>query len=871
MRLALVFLASLAQAQVTSLVIDPADSRRTSASAITLEHESNGLSAHGFRVNVVATGAWTLTLTGTCPSWEYQWPVVSGTGNATLDVWKHTGTTEVTAVGTTSCTIIATAGAFSQTLTLTEIVLPRLSPVYTNFKRVADSALGCSKTSTGYEAFDICPVADTFPGGNWVPMTVGETRTDPNFGGRITRFADRVSQTYSTIGAVSPNANFFHMGQGHNADVGLYTSDGVKRYSATNVSSPHYHPTLPGVFYLGPDGNLQGSRLIGNPGPTANQAGAGWLKRITCTLPNCTSVSEATVYTHPSRPIRIGGSGNSSPDGYFGFWSVDEVNARVKEVCVFSPWTETAKCAPLSALTAGEPLVTDASMTIDDALKCQVTMGKDDEVTYIGLRVPNGNPSTANAPGWFIWYFRNFEDGLTLLTPSGVSGPDQAPAAGVSWSIDPAVTTRWFTGAHADMVTANGHAYYVPSSAFRGKYYYDHGMGALDLTNLRKNGFTSKLGQKGGLFWTGIGSRPAAEYPSAAVTAPLLAISDFDKAVPGDGYQIINVTISGGTQATITTGRYNSAFAHGWNVGDQVAIYNVGGISGFNAKFTTVAGTTGSTVVVNGTFSGTYTANTGGIVKAAALAWQPSNYFEMQVARFGPRGVFTVRRLAKIRGIGYSGCADPYGEQFTRSKMFYDGSKVIGTENHGLICYGGAHLYETGFELDKDTPSRHFSRRGDGFEVQPGETSAVIDVRYRGGAACTLNWGPTLALANSVSVPPAARRVRLTGLSAGTLYFARVVCDNFDVAFDEFTTTPAATGTKTIALGGVSPPGTTDIQIEYGATEALGSTTTAAACSPSGPCSQTVTGSPGAPLYYRVVWLASGARIRAGAVTAIML
>lgn len=92
----------------------------------------------------------------------------------------------------------------------------------------------------------------------------------------------------------------------------------------------------------------------------------------------------------------------------------------------------------------------------------------------------------------------------------------------------------------------------------------------------------------------------------------------------------------------------------------------------------------------------------------------------------------------------------------------------------------------------------------------------------------------------------------LTGLTAATMYRARMTCGGVRTYFS-FTTTAAAGGATTVTLQTAPRAGQSvaTLVVDYGATEALGSQTSAACLSA---CTVSLPGLAGRPLYFRYTW-----------------
>lgn len=146
--------------------------------------------------------------------------------------------------------------------------------------------------------------------------------------------------------------------------------------------------------------------------------------------------------------------------------------------------------------------------------------------------------------------------------------------------------------------------------------------------------------------------------------------------------------------------------------------------------------------------------------------------------------------------------------------------------------------------------------------VTVGDTSARIQSTTM-GAACKVaastssSWSADDTSDATATMQGQRADHVLTGLTAATSYRGRITCGSVRQYFS-FTTTAAAGGATTISLQTAPRAGQNiaTLRVDYGASEALGSNTSAA-CSTG--CTVSVPGLTGRPLFYRYTWLDGGA------------
>lgn len=96
----------------------------------------------------------------------------------------------------------------------------------------------------------------------------------------------------------------------------------------------------------------------------------------------------------------------------------------------------------------------------------------------------------------------------------------------------------------------------------------------------------------------------------------------------------------------------------------------------------------------------------------------------------------------------------------------------------------------------------------------------------------------------------------VAGLTAATTYYYMVTCGNLGRSLGTFSTTASAGGATTIAISSKPPAGATNILVDHGATDSLGSSDTGA-CS-GGLCSASIAASTGRAKYYRITYRDAG-------------
>jgi len=191
----IIFLAASAHAAVTGL----------SPSSANVKHERNGMSDYGVAVQVLGTGAFTVS-SGTCFSWLAS--PSSGTAPVTIYLKNFATADNLTVGATDTCAIDIGGQAFTFNR---QIVASPFPPVYTTtVNKTADASLSaCSKYDVGDAYRGICTSPDPKPGGSlagW-PTSPGGTFTDPIFGGVLTRMtAGKITHTYGPMAMISSDS-----------------------------------------------------------------------------------------------------------------------------------------------------------------------------------------------------------------------------------------------------------------------------------------------------------------------------------------------------------------------------------------------------------------------------------------------------------------------------------------------------------------------------------------------------------------------------------------------------------------------------------------------------------------------------------------
>jgi hypothetical protein len=180
--------------------------------------------------------------------------------------------------------------------------------------------------------------------------------------------------------------------------------------------------------------------------------------------------------------------------------------------------------------------------------------------------------------------------------------------------------------------------------------------------------------------------------------ADLAAVCVFDtdgNDPPTTGYQITNVTTSGGNPTITSSPNY------GGGNGDTLLVNNVGGITGMaGIAKCHVASLSGATFNCdNLTTSGTYTANTGAFtldVFPSAFPHQNETVF-VDFTNIASKQI-TFRRLRKHASLGLNdhlSAGGYYGQPHTTISA--DGTLACGTSNHGIPDYYLVECFPTGY------------------------------------------------------------------------------------------------------------------------------------------------------------------------------
>lgn len=825
-RISLLFLIALPIAgQVTGV----------SPTSVTLDMVQSGVAAPGYKINVLGSGGYTATIDGATNCFHFRYGALTGTAG-TDGIWFFNYQTSTTqAPGAYSCNIVLDFAGTDYTVTVNYTIHRRwMWEYFTNGLKVADSALGCTKATAEHPGYGQCAVPQYAPAGGWTPPAKGATFTS-FFGYPVRRLAIASSPSYGSNSHINLDNSLITTFSGV-AEDGVWTiADLTRRGSHTMAGGGWWSLVDRRDKYF-----VNGTKV----------------QRIRCNDANCTSTTTSDVYTHTEN-IYQGGNSDMASGDTIAFWTNDDVEDERKDVCVLEVHSGLpAVCASLDdGFPYGRP--NDPSPTQGTVVNPTPPDG--DGYRYIVA----GFHYIPDAAHLRIYSYKNRT--LTLLTPNGLPKPYQPQANGTTgtWSSNPALNPSVMGGGHSDVVLAGGRVFWLPTDAARTDPSFGIGTSFIDLTQIRK-GYDSKFAlELGGYMQIGVSTQTSSDYTSCAQLAPVCKVSGMSTVSRQfDGYGISAISHNG-AEATITTALYGSPSSHGLSVGDTVLINNVEGIvSGLpNGTYTTKSGTTGSTVVVDcnlGACSGTFAVGNGAasLVKNQAQTWQTvAGEEEIQTNRWWQYGPFHLRRLAKHRAVQYNGCRGPYTDQYTHAGMSPDGTMVFYKDNHGIPCAGGAHLVGTGWNLALDTPSRHFSRNGDGMEIARSATRLAL--RMAGPGNCVVQHSTNRDLASATTTNLTGREAVTLTVSASSRYYLRAVCDEDMVAVDEIDTPAAPTGSATLRISAVAPTGTATMRVNYGAASTSESNASAS-CSAGQECTVPISATRGGAIHSQIVWLDGG-------------
>jgi hypothetical protein len=456
----------------------------------------------------------------------------------------------------------------------------------------------------------------------------------------------------------------------------------------------------------------------------------------------------------------------------------------------------------------------------------------------------------------FIFRYRANSTALEVVTPVGLPKvAEQAPTTGTTWNWNVADNPRLAGGAHSDIGCFANEAVYIPSDTLNSDPDYAQGLYGVNLTRLNElpDSITKfRSVTQGGIYVPRLSAQRFAEYPATALSAGVLMVSDFyQEALTYTAQFVNNIVLSGGnTVATI-----DFTAAHGFAGANAVYCSDMT-ITGLDGVRTVATVVDSDTITINGTFGGSYTASTGACVRNLATAnfqSTPLN-FEIDVIRIHPGlGPINTRRLAKVRSIGIGW--DSYQDAFTRGGFNHDGTLAYWTDNEGITRTGSLRTASTGMNVGMDTPPWQFDRLGRGIRVDPSTTSALFTAFSTEGT-CSITYSTNIDLTSgtTLTVTGGKGQATATGLTAGTAYYWRGVCGEYDVAGDTFTTLPTQSGSKTLYYRAVTPAGVTSAVVDFGTTSSLGSTTGSVSCTAGQLCSVPVSATAGTVIWARLRW-----------------
>lgn len=755
-----------------TVACDTNDSRCPDGTAIAITTVEGGPSAPGFKVIIGGSGSYTIANNNCFSNWNSN--ATTGTAPAEIYVWYKLSSNTLTPQSR-SCALQFDTGV---TLTINETVVARGPlPFISSPNRVAGGSSGCTQGQAGEMYAAVCTTADPRPGGDragW-PVAVGDTFTDPNFGGVFTRLTvGTMIHGYFNIGTITVDNEYFVARNITTSDTRFCRVDGggCSDYDALNADCTNGSVRLsvlnPGRFWCVPGTNA-----------TIKQFHLGTAPSI---------VSDGVIYTDPVGNITDGGTGKPDQSDWMVYF-----NSSCSTTCGMGAHVIAINLNNPSELAEYE--LADLPNPITQWDYFQITPGADPD----GWRYVFGNGDRL-----VMWKFKTGDSTLTLAQ-NGWCGWEPVPRNNTTADTFLRVgcpDAYILPGAHADVFEVSGQQFRITSSTTRQTPGFQYLAGIMQASEGVDANLPMELG--GGLqFRTVQGSDPG-----CAVLAPICVFQT-------TGSAKTSYLISGSPSCVMTTCTVTTTAAHGFSTSNEVLIGSVGGCTGINGSQTITATPTSTTFEFTGSITGTCSSNTGAVTLDTTWSGENAQNNDITAVRWLTPYIVHVRRLAKTNTVVYSNTRQNGSGYWDRPHTMVspDGSIAITGANGGVPNDFASYAIPTGFEdIDYDTPSRCFDNTHC-LTVSPADGQINVAVDAPNTEDCVVsaytafNFSPNTAASANVTLSGGAgsRNGAITSLTNGTQYWVTAQCDNYWFAAMSSPTVPVET---TVAIpGGFSAPG----------------------------------------------------------------
>lgn len=546
------------------------------------------------------------------------------------------------------------------TLTINLTVVAYTIPTFTS---PSGSFSGCSNSSANYFDLDTCTITNVRPGGTFNMPTLGNTVTDPQFGGVIRRIGN-------TNRAMLPDSVTSALNLGGTLASTTDITNGNVYFTNPITAVDTYNPTVAitramawdprdqNVYYYMSGSNMTIHKVV---------------------LP---SFTDTVIYTYggAGTDLTNGGDGGVSKDGYWcGYPEGGDKVLILVNLNTGAGFTYNFTANPTMNL-AGFP-----------ARLCTVSKGFD-SVTHKMYVVLGSYPGGSNE----VLSYKLGDAALTDEGPMPLS-PHAPNRATPLFKVLPTSTADCIGGSgdcrgaqHMDTIEVNGIQYLIyptgpnfPTYSYLAFMRFNAGVALMETAVEAGGGMTLAFPYSPGV---------ADMHVNAASLQPV-AIMETDSDPQIMAWRITNAVTSGGNiNVTVAT-------SFTLNNGDSVLINAVGGCTNLNG-IQTVSSASGSGFTVTGnTCNATYTAATGSLVANVTPGTQPhqAELIFYDATNIASRQ-FTIKRLAKHRSFNiigdYTG-ANYYGQ--SHPTLDPNGTIIAFESNNGTPDNVGAFSMPTGF------------------------------------------------------------------------------------------------------------------------------------------------------------------------------
>lgn len=863
--LGLVFVASLAQAVITP-----------SPSSWSIKTPQSGIpDTPGMLVTMGGTGTWTLDVSACL----YRAVVVSTSGVVTnsgnagdqvyVYVYTRSEASAYTPLGNTTCTIGLGGGNGSITVTETGVRHVR-RPIFTDAaKHAGGNPPGSSKGSYWYSYNDVIVSTTYAPGGNRNHVSTGSVYTDPDLGGRMTRIGDNAwSNFYTTLHATNRSGRY---------TTTVYLPDGNTNRVVTSTG---------GILWEGLVPQAHANIWSGTTGHDDDLMVFKSTYVLRYTFYGSSWTNRGNVYTEPNGWMMCGLGATKMPQGdWFAYLTGPSVTScdytNVTTLVVANLWTST------KTYTYNFASMPDA--VVDYKLSAIGPSPDEDNYRYVSFSPSFGTPVATR----YTRFFR-FKESDTTLTYLG--GVPEIQGGNYQRTCSQTVSTgnpTCSSSSHLSMTKIGGATYKYGADPIRQVYDY-----TLQSKPLRLSSFGTPtdlpLSQE---FGGGLNTQMATQsydYVDTDISLPI-GLSYGVNPSPADkvSYLVTNVADLGGGQFTLSFAQTNQSTPT-WTAGTTVQIDGVSGVTFPNNGRCVVASVTGCsntgnyvvdrcTFTMTGSITGTYTPCTGsgsslictgGVTTDTVWGAESTSGQELIVCRLD---VPHCRRLVRENNVRFTqmwAAGDNLGGSLNSNLATYwgqgkpslspDGKTVVSPFNFGRSGTIAPYMISTGFDIDAYTQPYQFDRYGNGVYMTPGDTyvnSLITVSTANANASCTVvissltDIGDTNApyvSSTTYTLSGIQKQVKITGLTASTLYNWYAICNNDIVAAYSFVTKPSLSGTGSITAQIRGIGGSNNMVVDWDTTSGtFGNTTSSSSCTSGSSCSVTWSATKGA-VYYRI-------------------